>query len=143
IDPVAAACAALNLPRSAPTYCGDLFEPLPERFTGRIDVLVANAPYVPSDALDLMPREARLYEPVEALDGGADGLDVHRRLLAGAGDWQPAAGHLLVEVAEEQVPTAVALFQAHGYRPAVVRDPEIGGTVIVGRRTVEPGVSVR
>ena len=77
------ACARRNLP-GRPVHAGDLFDALPPAPGGRIDVLVANVPYVPTDAIALMPPEARLHEPAVALDGGGDGLDVARRVLAGA-----------------------------------------------------------
>ncbi|MGA2958833.1 MAG: hypothetical protein ABSF48_24335, partial [Thermodesulfobacteriota bacterium] len=51
------------------------------------DILLANVPYVPTDAIELLPREARLYEARVALDGGGDGLDVLRRVAAGAPVW--------------------------------------------------------
>ena len=78
-------CAAATC-RGAGCYEGDLYEPLPAALRGRVDLLVANAPYVPTEAIALMPPEARLHEPLVALDGGADGLDVARRVVAGAGD---------------------------------------------------------
>ena len=79
IDPVAVLCAGRNLAAAGGrVYQGDLYEPLPAALRGRVDVLVANAPYVPTEAIGLMPPEARLHEPQPALDGGADGLDVIR-----------------------------------------------------------------
>lgn len=64
---------------------------------GRVDVLLANAPYVPTEEIRIMPQEAREYEPQVALDGGGDGLDVQRRLIAGAPLWLAQAGTLLTE----------------------------------------------
>jgi release factor glutamine methyltransferase len=141
IDPVAVSCARRNLPSSAVTVCGDLFAPLPEEIRGRIDVLAANAPYVPSAELGLMPREARLHEPVAALDGGSDGLDVHRRLLDGALEWLAPDGSVLIEVAPEQVAEAVTIFQARGFAALVSHDEEVAGTVVSGRRGPPVGVS--
>lgn len=137
VDPAAVACAARNLPSGAVACCGDLFDALPATVRHRVDVLVANAPYVPHAAIELMPREARLHEPTPALDGGADGLDVHRRLVAVAGDWLAPGGHLLVEIAEEQVATALTLLDAHGFENRVVRDVERSATVVAGRRPPE------
>lgn len=73
-DPVATACAAANLAGIGTVHTGDLFAALPGRLRGRVDVLVANTPYVPSGAIASMPPEARDHEPRAALDGGADGL---------------------------------------------------------------------
>lgn len=136
IDPVAVGCARLNLPPTADVSCGDLYDALPDGFRRRIDVLVANAPYVPHQSLELMPREARLYEPQVALDGGSDGLDVHRRLLDGSADWLAAGGHVLIEVAEEQVSSLASLFRARGLQPEVIHDADIAGTVMVANRPV-------
>ena len=65
---------------------GDLYDALPDRLRGSVDVLVVNAPYVPTDAIATMPPEARDHEPRVALDGGGDGVDLHRRVAAGAAD---------------------------------------------------------
>ncbi|MET0763249.1 MAG: putative protein N(5)-glutamine methyltransferase [Blastococcus sp.] len=131
VDPAAVACARQNLPVGR-VHQGDLFEPLPDVLRGRVDLLVANVPYVPSDAIPLMPPEARDHEPRVSLDGGPDGLDVARRVVAAAPSWLAAAGSLLFETSEAQVPAAVAAVTAAGLLPAVVADEELGATVVVG-----------
>jgi release factor glutamine methyltransferase len=97
VEPAAVRCARRNLP-GAQVHEGDLFEPLPPELRGRVDVLVANVPYVPTGEVALMPPEARDHEPRRALDGGGDGLDVLRRLAAETGDWLAPGGALLSEV---------------------------------------------
>jgi release factor glutamine methyltransferase len=83
VDPAAVRCARRNVTAfGGQVHEGDLDAPLPAALRGRVDVLVANAPYVPTGAVGLMPPEARLPEPRVALDGGADGLDVQRRACA-------------------------------------------------------------
>jgi release factor glutamine methyltransferase len=111
IDPVAVATARRNLPPPAVVVCGDLFEPLPDELRGRIDVLVCNTPYVPTDAIGMMPPEARLFEARLALDGGEDGLDVQRRVAAAASEWLAPGGHVLVEASARQAPVSVMLFE--------------------------------
>jgi release factor glutamine methyltransferase len=133
IDPAAVACARRNLPPDR-VFAGDLFGALPAELRGRIDVLAVNAPYVPTDSVALMPPEARLYEAPVALDGGADGLAVQRRVAAGAPGWLAPRGHLLVETSERQAPLTVAAFEAAGLAARVVRDEELDGTAVVGRR---------
>ena len=97
IDPAAVRCARRNVTAAGGyVYEGDLYEPLPATLRGRVDILVANAPYVPADAIELLPREARIYESLVALDGGADGLDVQRRVATAAPLWLTPGGHLLV-----------------------------------------------
>ncbi|MGN8245052.1 putative protein N(5)-glutamine methyltransferase [Cellulomonas soli] len=139
IDPVAVACARRNLgPRGASVLEGDLDEPLPDALRGRVDVLTANTPYVPTDAVVLMPAEARLYEHPVALDGGHDGLDLQRRLARVAVDWLAPGGHLLVEVSDRQAPVALAVMVEHGLQARLVTDDELDATVVVGTRPEGP-----
>jgi release factor glutamine methyltransferase len=133
IDPAAVACARHNLP-GGDVHVGDLFSALPDALRGRVDVLVANVPYVPSGAIPLMPPEAREHEPRTALDGGADGLDVARRVLAGAGDWLAPGGCVLFEVGRAQVPAATEIVTTAGLLPRVIEAEEIGATVVGGTR---------
>lgn len=129
IDPAAVACARRNVDPER-VLLGDLYEPLPARLKGRVDVIVANAPYVPTEAIALMPAEAREHEHRVALDGGADGLDIVRRVAAGAPDWLAPGGHLLIEVSDEQAPVLCDIMRRHGLTPEVVQDDY--ATVIVG-----------
>ena len=115
-------------------YQGDLFTPLPGHLRRRVDVLVANVPYVPTGAIGLQPREARLHEPRLALDGGADGLDVLRRMAAEAPDWLAPRGRLLVETSERQASTAAAVLDRAGFTPHVVRDEDLDATAVIGER---------
>jgi release factor glutamine methyltransferase len=108
-------------------HWGDLYRALPDELRGRTDVVLANAPYVPSPELALMPREARDHEPRRALDGGVDGLDVVRGVAAGARDWLAAGGIALSEVAPHQSPAAVRAWAAAGLSSRVERD-----TVLLG-----------
>jgi release factor glutamine methyltransferase len=119
---------------AAAVYQGDLFAPLPDDLRGRIDVLVANVPYVPTDAIDTLPPEARLHEPLAALDGGPDGLDVLRRVAAQALRWLAPGGALLVETSEHQAITASAILAKIGLLPRVASSEDLGATVLIGRR---------
>ena len=131
-DPAAVACARRNLPPER-VFAGDLYAALPEDLRGRVDVLVANAPYVPHDQVATMPREARDHEHRIALDGGPDGLDVQRRVVAEAPTWLRPGGLLLVETSRAQAERTAELFSSAGLDPSVETDDEIGGTVVVGR----------
>lgn len=135
IDPAAVACARHNLAAAGgQVYEGDLYEPLPRDLLGRIDLLLANVPYVPTGEIDLLPPEARLHEARVALDGGADGLDVLRRVTAEAGKWLTPGGHLLFETSERQVPQAVEAVTRHGLDARVTVSEEWDATVIIGTR---------
>ena len=131
VDPVAVGCDRRNVP--GPVYQGDLFEPLPDRLRGRIDILTANVPYGPTGEIALLPPEARTYEPRVALDGGPDGLDVLRRVAAAAPVWLAAGGHLLVEASETQAPLAAAAFARAGLNPWVARSAELDAAVVIGK----------
>jgi release factor glutamine methyltransferase len=141
IDPAAVACARRNLQgRGGLVYAGDLFDPLPPTLRGRVAVIVANVPYVPSDEVRLLPAEARAHEPRVALDGGPDGLDVLRRAAAGAPDWLVPGGHLLIETSERQVMPAMAAFEASGLAVRVESSDDLNATVVIGT-SVGPGSS--
>jgi release factor glutamine methyltransferase len=131
IDPAAERCARRNVPGHV--YRGDLYQPLPGRLRGRVAILTANVPYVPSGQVSLLPAEARAHEPLVALDGGADGLDVLRRVAAGAPAWLAPGGYLLIETSERQAAQAAAAFAGSGLTPRVASSAELGATVVIGR----------
>ena len=114
-------------------WAGDLYDALPDSLRGRVDVLVANAPYVPTAAIALMPPEARDHEARAALDGGADGLDVQRRVAAGAPSWLAPGGWLLIETSAAQAPETMAAMTAAGLPARVVEDEDLAGTVVLGQ----------
>lgn len=132
VDPAAVRCARRNLGGGAQVHQGDLDDALPDRLRGRVDVLVANAPYVPTGAIAQLPAEARVHEPQAALDGGADGLDVLRRVVAAAPRWLAPGGHLLVETSRRQQELTVQAFADRGLLPRVVTDDDLGATVVLG-----------
>lgn len=134
LDPVAVRCARRTVGATGRVYQGDLFEPLPVTLRGRVDLLLANVPYVPTDELALMPPEARDHESPVALDGGADGLDVLRRVACAATDWLTPGGHLLVETSTRQAPLAVDLATAAGLTAQIANSEEWGATVLIATR---------
>jgi release factor glutamine methyltransferase len=159
VDPAAVTCAQDNLkalaeefaaPGAAPradggpavraggldahTYSGDLADPLPTDLWGRVDVLLANAPYVPTAAIGTMPPEAREHEPHVALDGGDDGLEILRRVIDLAPKLLCPGGHLLIETGEAQVRAAVGHLTAAGLTATVLSDDDLGATALAGTR---------
>ncbi|MEV0132668.1 putative protein N(5)-glutamine methyltransferase [Dactylosporangium sp. NPDC050688] len=131
IDPAAVACARRNLP-GVEVYEGDLFDPLPPDLRGRVDVLLANVPYVPTHQIAFLPEEFRVHEARAALDGGDDGLRVLRRLAAQAPGWLAPGGHLLTEAGDAQLDTAHAVLREAGLWPRTVTDPETETSIVVG-----------
>jgi release factor glutamine methyltransferase len=135
IDPAAVACARRNLAAAGgKVWSGDLYQPLPTALRGRVAILTANAPYVPTGAVPLLPPEARLHERRIALDGGGDGLDLLRRVIAGAPAWLAPGGHLLVESSERQAPKVAAAVARSGLAARTDSSDELGATVVTGTR---------
>jgi release factor glutamine methyltransferase len=133
VDPAAVACASHNVAAvGGRAHQGDLFDAIPPALRGRVDVLLANVPYVPSDEIAHLPPEARDHEARVALDGGPDGLDVLRRVAADAPSWLAPGGHLLSEVSEGQLAAVVEVLRGARLDVRVVRDDEIGATGVVG-----------
>jgi release factor glutamine methyltransferase len=127
LDPGALPWARINAARfGVELLAGDLDEPLPAELAGRVDVLCANVPYVPGAAIATLPRDVRDHEPRLALDGGADGLDVLRRLAPRAGRWLAPGGRLLCEIGEDQAEAATALVTAAGLARVAVH-PDLAG----------------
>jgi len=130
IDPAAVRCARRNVPGHV--YQGDLYQPLPARLAGRVEILAGNVPYVPTEEIGFLPPEARAHEPLVALDGGPDGLDVLRRVAAGAPDWLAPGGHLLIETSDRQAPLGAAAFAAGGLTARVETSAGLNATVLIG-----------
>lgn len=133
IDHAAVQCARRNLaPLGGRVFEGDLYSPLPEGLRGRVDVLAANVPYVPSADMRLLPAEAREHEPRTALDGGPDGLGVLRRVTELAPSWVAPGGVLLTETSERQAPAAAQAMAQAGLTAHVATSAETGSTVVAG-----------
>jgi release factor glutamine methyltransferase len=96
IDPSAARCARRN---GVPTVLGDLDRALTAH---AFDVVTAVAPYVPTTEIGLLPADVQRYEPRLALDGGADGLDLVRRIVWASARLLRAGGWLLTELGADQ-----------------------------------------
>jgi release factor glutamine methyltransferase len=129
IDDAAVANARRNLEH---VYQGDLFEALPTWLKGRVSILVVNAPYVPTGEIELMPPEARDFEPTVALDGGEDGVDVQRRVARGAGEWLTPGGTVLIETSRRQAYLTVEALTREGLSARVVRSKKRSATVVIG-----------
>ncbi|PFL15234.1 putative protein N(5)-glutamine methyltransferase [Bacillus cereus] len=133
IDPTAVQCASRNVTNfGGHAFEGDLYKALPDSLKGHVNILVANVPYVPTEIIKFLPREARLYEPNVTLDGGEDGLNILRRVAEEALLWLALDGHLLIETSEVQAPQAFEIFAAAGLSTKVARNKELDATVIIG-----------
>ena len=98
---------------------GDLFSPLSS--DASFEVITANPPYVTDEEMDTLQLDVRLHEPQLALRGGADGLDIVRRLIAEGGPWLANSGALLLEIGEKQSAAVTQLFaDSGGFEPAQI-----------------------
>lgn len=135
IDPAAVANTRRNFEVfGGRVFEGNLFDPLPDSLHGKINILAANVPYVPTAAIALMPREARDFEPRFTLDGGADGLDVLRRVAAEAPLWLASGGHLFFETSIDQSVAASEVVSNFGLTARIVTSSHFHSTLIVGTR---------
>lgn len=115
---------ALNLAGVVDVVECDLASGVPEALMGRFDLLVSNPPYIPSAVLaHEVPAEVKDHEPGLALDGGADGLDVFRRILALAPQALAPGGTMCVELFEGNVhPAAELVRKEPGWVSVEVRE---------------------
>jgi release factor glutamine methyltransferase len=116
---------------------GDLYEPLSRRPEApHFDLIVCNPPYIATDQIPRLDRSVRDYEPIAALDGGTDGLEIHRRIVAGAPLRLLPGGRIFVEIAFDQGPAALDIFrQQDGLEEArLIRDHGGNDRVIAARK---------
>lgn len=133
IDSAAVECARRNVLRvGGRVHQGDLYAALPPRLMQRVQLIVVNAPYVPTSVLPTMPPEARIYEQRISLDGGSDGLDLHRRVIRESTEWLHPNGHLVIETSEHQAAGTASIMAAAGFAARTVHSDELDGTVVVG-----------
>ena len=131
-DPAAVACARAN---GVTALLGDLDAPLPAPLAGRVDVMVGVVPYVPDDALHLLPRDVTAHEPAAALDGGPGGLAVLTRAVTASCRWVAPGGWLLLEAGGTQFDPLAGRFEAAGYDSLeLLRDGDGDPMALCGRR---------
>jgi len=131
-DAAAVRCARRN---GLDALLGDLFDPLPIELLGEVDVVAAVAPYVPTPAMHLLPRDTVAFEPAMALDGGPDGTSVVARIVRGAARWLGMDGVVLLEVGGEQFATVARLLEEEGFEveePMTDEEGDVRG--VVGHR---------
>jgi len=79
-----------------------------------------------------------MHEPRVALDGGADGLDVLRRVASAAPHWLAPGGHLLTETSERQAPQAAEIVAGSGLTASVASSDKLNATIVIGTTPAEP-----
>ncbi|HYZ13612.1 MAG TPA: HemK/PrmC family methyltransferase [Actinomycetota bacterium] len=123
IDPVAVACAREN---GVDARLGDLDEPLPHSLHGRVDVMTAVVPYVPTEALHLLPRDVLAHEPRRALDGGDGGTAMLGRAAEAAARLVRPGGSVLLELGGTQADPVSARLRAPGFEAIRVHRDDDG-----------------
>jgi release factor glutamine methyltransferase len=132
VDPVAVACARRN---GVGALVGDLDEPLAPLIRGRVDVMTAVVPYVPTEELHLLPRDVIDHEPRRALDGGPRGTTVLVRAAEAAERWLRPGGCVLLEIGGNQAGELAATLTDIGFSSIRVhRDDEGHDRAIQARR---------
>ena len=106
-----------------------------EKVTGRYDVILSNPPYIKSEDIAGLDPEVARFEPLGALDGGADGLDAYRLLAAAADKYLTEAGVIAFEVGAGQAPDVAALLEEAGFKVRAIRRDLAGieRCVVAGR----------
>ncbi|MGN6693842.1 MAG: N5-glutamine methyltransferase family protein [Aquihabitans sp.] len=112
LDPTAVRCARAN---GVDVVEGDLAAGLPDDLAGAVDLVTAVVPYVPSEALHLLPRDVLAHEPRLALDGGPAGALLLGRTVAAAARLLRLGGWLLIELGGDQDRSSVPLLVHHGF----------------------------
>jgi release factor glutamine methyltransferase len=127
----------LNLADRVTIEQGDLFDPISRLPDPRpFDLILANPPYIPTGEIEKLDRNVRDYEPVSALDGGIDGLVVHRRIVEGAIDRMRSGARIYLEIQFDQGPAIQEIFASHEEFDEVKLLKDYGGNirVITARR---------
>ncbi len=111
---------------------GDLLAPFqPMGLEGRLDVVTANPPYIPSGALAALQPEVRQWEPIPALDGGSDGLRFYRRIVPEAARYLRPGGLLALEIGAGQAEAVRTLIRTSGQYDFVGSFPDLAGILRV------------
>ena len=141
LSPAALVVAARNAARHGVSgritfAAGDLYAALAGRdLEGRVDVILANPPYIAEADLDRLAPDVRDHEPRAALRPGRDGLSAHRRIARGAPEFLKPGGHLAVEIGLGQAAAARTLYEAAGFEVLAIR-PDLAGIerILTARR---------
>ena len=110
---------------------GDMYEPLPQKFRGDVDLIMAHVPYVPLREIDDLPEEVKSYEPLHTLTDHEDGTYLMRRAIDEGEPLLKPGGWLLLEMSDDMVPKARKLLNKVGFREIHVADDEDDLSVVV------------
>ena len=116
-------------------YESDLFTNLPAEWKGNLDAIVSNPPYIPKKDIEELMTEVKDFEPMNALDGGEDGLDFYRAIVEQGRDWLKDSGWLFFEIGYDQGEDLRNLLHEFGYTEVEIRQDLAGlDRVALGRK---------
>ena len=119
-------------------YESDLFTNVPAEWKGRLDAIVSNPPYIPKKDIEELMTEVKDFEPMNALDGGEDGLDFYRAIVEQGRDWLVDGGWLFFEIGYDQGEDLRKLLTEFGYTEIEIRKDLAGlDRVAMGRKGAE------
>ncbi len=120
--------------------CGDMFEALPKRLRGSVDVITGHIPYVPPDEVDDLPSEVKEHEPLFTLtDDSRDGLSLIRGAIEQAPEWLEAGGWMLLEVSDDLPAKIRRIFRRAGFEDHGVAEDEDRLSVVIEARKSRGG----
>lgn len=123
VDPLAVACARAN---GLEVAQGDMTSALPEALAGKVDIVTAVVPYVPTGELRLLPRDVVAYEPRRALDGGEEGTHFLFRAAREAAGLLRPGGSLLLELGGDEADLLGPVLTDNGYQDVELRFDQDG-----------------
>ena len=116
----------------------DLFSAVPAEYKERLDAIVSNPPYIPKKDIEELMTEVKDFEPLNALDGGEDGLDFYRRIVKESREWLRKGGWLFFEIGYDQGEALKVLLQEQGFGEIrVIQDLAGLDRVVCGRYEAE------
>ncbi|MBO5246346.1 MAG: peptide chain release factor N(5)-glutamine methyltransferase [Eubacterium sp.] len=109
-----------------------------DNISGKFDMIVSNPPYIAQAEIPLLMPEVQQFEPLNALDGGADGLDFYRKIVSEAANYLKENGYLLFEIGYDQGAAVKQLLMENGYIDvSVVKDLAGNDRVVKGRMSAD------
>jgi release factor glutamine methyltransferase len=135
LDERSVTCATSN---GVEVYLGDLFAPLPRDLEGNIDVIVGVVPYVPSRNMGMLQRDTFTFESPKSYDGGDDGTEILRRVIAESPQFLRPGGALLLELGGEQSDALANDLERHGFKDVVIHFDEDGDERGVEATLIQP-----
>ena len=115
-------------------YESDLFTNIPSEWKGRLDAIVSNPPYIPKKDIEELMTEVKDFEPLNALDGGEDGLDFYRSIVEQSREWLRKDGWLFFEIGYDQGEDLRNILEEQGFAEIrVIQDLAGLDRVVCGR----------